>query len=80
MRHEPSFGVWDGDEVVCACDRCSASATATPPTDVVGGALFEDECPNEEPPKLTALAMTYRAQLAPAVRHAGWSDRDVTRG
>src|SRR6185437_12830631 len=27
--------------------------------DVVGGALFEDECPTQKPPKLTALAMMH---------------------
>ena len=57
LRHEPSIAVRDGDEVVCACDRCSAVGYAA--EDVVGGALFEDECPNEQPPALTALAMMH---------------------
>jgi len=57
LRHEPSIAVWDGDEVVCACDRCSAVGYAA--EDVVGGALFEDECANEQPPALTALAMMH---------------------
>ena len=61
LRHEPSIAVWDGDEVVCACERCSAVGYAA--EDVVGGALFEDECPNEEPPALTALAMIHVPRL-----------------
>jgi hypothetical protein len=24
LRHEPSIALWDGDELVCACGRCSA--------------------------------------------------------
>jgi hypothetical protein len=34
--------------------RCSALGYGDVTENVVGGALFEDECPNEEPPKLTA--------------------------
>jgi hypothetical protein len=59
LRHEPSIAVCDGDEVVCACGRCSAIGYGDASEDVVGGALFEDECPNEEPPVLTALAMMH---------------------
>jgi hypothetical protein len=59
LRHEPSIAVWDGDEVVCACDRCSAVGYGDAADDVVGGALFEGECPNEKPPALTALAMMH---------------------
>jgi hypothetical protein len=58
-RHEPIFAVQDGDELVCACGRCSALGYGDATDDVVGGALFEDECPNEEPPRLTALAMMH---------------------
>jgi len=47
---------WDGDEVICACCRCSALGYGDTAEDVVGGALFEDECADEEPPMLTALA------------------------
>jgi hypothetical protein len=46
----------DGDEVICACDRCSALGYGDTAEDVVGGELFEDECPGEEPPKLRALS------------------------
>ena len=58
-RHEPVFAVRDGDELFCACRRCSALGYGDATDDVVGGALFEDECPNEEPPRLTALAMVH---------------------
>lgn len=59
LRHEPSLAYRDGDELVCACGRCSALGYADSAEDVVGGALFEDECPDEEPPALTALVMTH---------------------
>jgi hypothetical protein len=58
LWHEPIAVVGDGDELVCGCDRCSALWYGNVAEDVVGSALFEDDCPNEEPPKLTALAMT----------------------
>ena len=63
LRHEPILGVRDGDELVCECDRCSALAYAA--ENAVGGPLVEDECPNEEQPKLTALAMMH-------VQHSRW--------
>jgi hypothetical protein len=59
LRHEPSIAVCDGDEVVCDCGRCSAVGYGDASEDVVGGALFEDECPDEQPPALTALAMMH---------------------
>jgi hypothetical protein len=59
LRHESSIAVCDGDAVVCACGRCSAIGYGDASEDVVGGAPFEDECPNEEPPALTALAMMH---------------------
>jgi hypothetical protein len=58
-RHEAVLEIRDGDEVVCSCERCSAVGYASARDDVVGGSLFEDECPNEEPPKLTPLAMLH---------------------
>ena len=51
----------DGDEVICGCDRCSALGDGDTAEDIVGGELFDGECPNEEPPKLTALSMMYVA-------------------
>jgi len=51
--------LWDGDEVICACGRCSAVGYGDAAEDVVGGALFADECPNEGPPRLTALTMMH---------------------
>lgn len=59
LGHEPTLTLWDGDEVLCACDRCSARGYGHIVDDVVGGALFEDDCPNEALPKITALTMTY---------------------
>lgn len=59
LGHEPTLTLWDGDEVLCACDRCSARGYGHIADYVVGGALFEDECPSQAPPKITALTMTY---------------------
>ncbi len=57
LRHEPAVALRDGDELVCTCGRCSALGYGDARENVVGGALFEDECPNEDPPKLSALVM-----------------------
>jgi hypothetical protein len=59
LRHEPILALADGDEMVCSCGRCSALGYGNAAEDVVGGDLIEDECPNEEPPKLTALTMMH---------------------
>ena len=59
LRHEPILALRDGDELVCTCGRCSALGYGDATENVAGGALFEDECPNEEPPKLTALVMMH---------------------
>jgi len=59
LWHEPHVAVRDGDEVVCACGRCSALGYADAEEGVIGGALFEDECPNGEPPAITAVTMMY---------------------
>ena len=59
LRHEPSIAVSDGAEVVVSCGRCSAVGYGDTFEDVAGGALFDDECPNEEPPALTALVMMH---------------------
>ena len=58
-RHEPLVLVRDGEEVICRCGRCSALGYANAADDVVGGGLFEDECPHEQPPEYTAPAFTY---------------------
>jgi hypothetical protein len=57
--HEPSVALRDGDELLCTCSRCSALGYADAANGVVGGSLFEDECPNEGPPAITALAMMH---------------------
>jgi hypothetical protein len=59
LRHEPMLALRDGDELVCRCGRCSALGYGDATENIVGGALFEDECPNEESPKPTALTMTH---------------------
>jgi hypothetical protein len=59
LWHEPHVAVREGDEVVCACGRCSALGYADAEEGVIGGALFEDECPNGEPPAITAVTMMY---------------------
>ena len=80
LGHEPTLTLWDGDEVLCACDRCSARGYGDVVDDVMGGALFEDECPNEAPPKITALTMTYVPSSRRPSDSPGGRDRDVTRG
>ena len=62
LRHEPSVSLRDGDEVLCTCGRCSALGYGDAAEGVVGGALFEDECPNEGPPAISALAMMHVAR------------------
>ncbi len=60
QRHEPVFVLRDGDAALLRCDRCEAlgygDAGAGP---LIGGPLFEDECPHDAPPKLTELAFGY---------------------
>ena len=43
--------------MMCTCARCSALGYGDVAEDIPGGALFENECPNEQPPTLTTLAM-----------------------
>jgi len=59
LWHEPHVALREGEEVVCACGRCSALGYASAEEDVIGGTLFEDECPNAEPPAITAVTMMY---------------------
>jgi hypothetical protein len=59
LWHEPHVALRDGEEVVCTCGRCSALGYADAAEGVIGGALFEDECPNDEPPAITAVAMLH---------------------
>jgi hypothetical protein len=56
---EPSVALRDGDEVICACGRCDALGYADVGDNVIGGALLEDECPNEKLPELTGLTMMF---------------------
>jgi hypothetical protein len=61
LWHEPHVTLRDGEEVVCTCGRCSALGYADAAEGVIGGTLFEDECPNEEPPTITAVTMMHVA-------------------
>jgi hypothetical protein len=62
LGHEPCVSLRDGDEVLCACGRCSALGYGDATEGVVGGALFEDLCPTEGPPAITALGMMHVAR------------------
>jgi hypothetical protein len=59
LHHEPTVALRDADEVICACDRCSALGYGNMADEVTGGSLFEDPCPNEEPPKITSLGVMF---------------------
>lgn len=55
-HHEPLVALRDGDEALFTCQRCDSlgyvDAACGP---VIGGSLFEDDCPHEEPPEDTTL-------------------------
>jgi hypothetical protein len=56
-RHEPILVVRDGDETLFRCQRCPALGyTDTGEGAVIGGPLFEDECPHDSPPEPTSLS------------------------
>ena len=57
LRHKPTLAARDGDELVCTCRRCSALGYGNAAEDIVGGVVFEDECRNVEPPRLTMAMM-----------------------
>jgi hypothetical protein len=59
LWHKPHVALRDGEEVLCACGRCSALGYAHAAEGMIGGALFEDERPNEEPPAITAVTMMH---------------------
>ena len=59
LWHEPHVALRDGEDVVCVCGRCSALGYANAEEEVIGGALFEDECPYENPPEITAVTMMH---------------------
>jgi hypothetical protein len=60
LRHEPLVLLRDADEALLQCQRCEAlgyvDAAKGP---LVGGLLVEQECPDDEPPKQTALTWMY---------------------
>lgn len=56
-RHEPNVVLRDGDEALFRCDRCDAFGYLDSSEEqlVVGGELFEADCPHDGPPRMTAL-------------------------
>lgn len=64
-RHEPEPLLRDGDEVICKCARCSALGYANATEDIIGGELFEDDCPRKEKPAMTNLSLMYYRRDVP---------------
>lgn len=59
LGHEPAVLARDGDEAVLRCERCPALSYADAVDDVLGGAMVEDRCPHDEPPRETPLTFMY---------------------
>jgi hypothetical protein len=60
LRHQPALVLRDGDESICKCERCPALGLVDARPDLlVGGSLFEDECPHDDPPASTAMTMFF---------------------
>lgn len=60
LRHQPALVLRDGDESVCKCERCSVLGLIDTRADpLIGGSLFEDECPHDDPPAATAMTMFF---------------------
>lgn len=58
MHHEPTLALRDGDETLLVCQRCEAPGYAqTSKPSLIGGALFDEECPHDDPPKGTDLTV-----------------------
>jgi hypothetical protein len=64
-RHEPEPLIRDLDEVVCKCARCSALGYASAEEDIIGGELFEDDCPHDERAAMTNLGLMYYGRGVP---------------
>lgn len=56
-NHEPSLLLRQGAEVILHCNRCPALAYGNADEGFTGGALLEHDCPGDEPPTITALAL-----------------------
>jgi hypothetical protein len=56
-RHEPNVILRDGDEALFGCERCDAFGylDSSEEGPIVGGELFEADCPHDGPPRTTAL-------------------------
>jgi hypothetical protein len=56
-RHEPNVILRDGDEALFKCERCDAFGylDSSQEQPLIGGELFEVECPHDGPPRATAL-------------------------
>jgi hypothetical protein len=60
LGHEPDLVLRDGDESICKCGRCPALGLVDASMDqLIGGPLFEDECPHEDPPATTGMTMFF---------------------
>jgi hypothetical protein len=60
LGHEPGLVIRDVDETICRCERCPALGLVDTGTDsLIGGPLFEDECPHGEPPATTSMTMFF---------------------
>lgn len=61
LGHEPVLVFRDGEETLLGCNRCEVLgyASASEPENVVGGELFESECPYDTPPQQTDLTDFY---------------------
>lgn len=61
LGHEPVVVFGDGEETLFGCDRCEVLgyASAGEPESIVGGDLFESDCPYDTPPQDTDLTTFY---------------------
>lgn len=62
-RHEPVWGLRDGEEGILRCERCDAIGYVDgrdgPDRLLLGGRLFEEDCPDPAPPAETALTQFF---------------------
>lgn len=59
-RHQPAVWIRDGDETVCGCERCQAVGLVDVGREpLIGGTLFEDDCPHDDPPAATGATMLF---------------------
>lgn len=60
LYHQPDVLLRDGDEIICGCERCPAVGLVDAGADrLIGGGLFEDRCPHDDPPATTGATMFF---------------------